>query len=435
MKNRLPTTNYPQLQKLASEILFELATHEGINASGREGVYGCIFGRDSALTILKILRAHSKKPSLELLDISRRALLTITTLQGKEFNIENGEQPGKFIHEFRRKEETDHYRNLVNHPDSPWYVFEDGTIKNYDSIDSTPLTLIALYKFWQITQDNEFLIGVLPSVEAGLNWIITFGDLDKDIFIEYDFPNERKYGGLLVQSWTDSHESMRQKNGRIPKYPIAPIEAQSYAWLALNLWSDFFDAQSPEFARKLKSQAKLIKKKFNQKFIVKDNGLYFGIQALDGYKNQIKTITGNPLLCLWSSYQNGSITESIIEEKYIEDFVKRAFMDDMFDKYAGIRTMSTKSKTFISGQNSYHNGSFWPILNGLIHEGLEIWGFKKQAKLLKEASIKAIQHFGSPIELYVRSDDGLYLEYRNETGQTSCKYQAWSAAALLDLSV
>src|SRR5581483_9677344 len=113
--------------------------------------------------------------------------------------------------------------------------------------------------------------------------------------------------------------------------------------------------------------------KFNQMFITKDNGYYFGIQALDGYKQQIKTITGNPLLALWASYKKVNKVESIIDEKYVGDFVKRAFMDDMFDSSGGVRTMSTKSKTYISGQDNYHNGSFWPILNGLAHEGLEIW--------------------------------------------------------------
>lgn len=35
--------------------LLELATNDGINASGKDEIYGCIFGRDSALTILKIM--------------------------------------------------------------------------------------------------------------------------------------------------------------------------------------------------------------------------------------------------------------------------------------------------------------------------------------------------------------------------------------------
>lgn len=423
--------SYKHLRSLAYQCLLELSTEEGINASGKDGVFGCIFGRDSAITILKILKVHSKQPSLELLSTARKGLLTLASLQGTEFNIECGEEPGKFIHEFRKKEETEHYFGLVNHPTLPWFIQTDGTIKNYDSIDSTPLTLIALYKYWQITQDDEFLITVLPAVEKGLNWIITFGDLDKDLLLEYDFPVTRKHGGLLVQSWTDSHESLRQSDGNMPKYPIAPVEAQGYAWLALKLWGDFYKNIAPEFSKKLLSQSIELKKRFNEMFLIKDKGITFASQALDGDKNSIGTITGNPLICLWATYDGNGIRESIIEDKYIPEFVERTFQDDLFDDEAGIRTMSTSSQTFNPNTDSYHNGSFWPVLNGLVHEGLQNWGYEVEAKKLWKASLKPIQYFGSPIELYIKKDGKLF-EYLSPSGQTSCKYQAWSAAATLD---
>jgi glycogen debranching enzyme len=427
------------LRKLAYTSLLDLATDEGINASGKEGVYGCIFGRDSALTILKILRAHSIKPSLPLLEVSRKSLIRLVSLQGKQFNLESGEEPGKFIHEFR---DTPEKMARLLSVEKPWYVYPDNTIKNYDSVDSTPLTLIALYKYYQITQDGEFLLEVLPSVEAGLNWIITFGDKDKDTLIEYELPEDRVHGGLPVQSWTDSHHSLMDEAGIFPKYPIAPVEAQGYAWLALRLWADFYKSQSPKFSKKLLLQAKNLKKTFNKLFIYKetlpnksgkDDGKYFAAQALDGYKNQIKTVTGNTLLTLWATYFDGAKKESIVFDKYIKDFVDRSFMEDMFDPGAGIRTMSKSSKTYNPNEDSYHNGSFWPILNGLIFEGLENWSFKVQAKKLKEATLKPLLHFNTPIELYIRTSEGEYLEYRESNGQLGCRVQAWSAATYLEL--
>src|SRR5689334_21989091 len=103
-------------------------------------------------------------------------------------------------------------------------------------------------------------------------------------------------------------------------------------------------------------------------------------------------------------------------------------MDDMFDETAGIRTMSKLSLTFNPNQNSYHNGSFWPKLNGLAYEGLLKWGFLNEAKMLRTASLLPIYYFKSPIELYVKKEKE-YLEYKNESGQVSCKKQAWSAAS------
>lgn len=417
-KNKLRASIYKNLLALSSE--------EGIIASAKEEVYGCIFGRDTALTVLKILRVHSKKPSLKLLDLARRALLTMVTLQGSRRNRESGEEPGKFIHEYRK----DHLERLTDIA-NPWFVYPDGILRNYDSLDSTPLTLIAIYKYWQISEDSQFLLTALPAVEAGLSWILNWADLDKDTLVEYDLP-KRKHGGLLVQSWTDSHESIKQADGSFPKYPIAPIEVQAFAWLALKLWSDYYQTSDPEFSRKLAKTAQKLKKVFNQKFIIKDQGLYFGAQALNGDKKPIKTITGNPLLCLWATFEKNGIRECIVDPHYLRDFVKRAFSKDLFDPAAGIRTMSTKSTTFNPHRDSYHNGSFWPILNGLIHEGLEIWGFKRQAQKLKLAALKPILYFGTPLELYIKNGRK-FLEYQSPSGQNGCRIQAWSAAATLDL--
>lgn len=417
-----------KLYQLVYQSLLELATDEGINASGKDEVFGCIFGRDSAITILKILRAHSKKPQPKLLEISRRALLTLTHLQGKEFNIESGEQPGKFIHEFRRSK-FDHLTAL----EKPWFIYPDQTLRNYDSIDSTPLSLIAIFKYWETTQDNEFLLTVLPSVEAGLNWIVSFGDIDKDGLIEYELPENRRFGGLNVQSWTDSHQSILRPDGRMPSYPIAPIEAQAFAWLALKLWSDFYQDQSPVFAKKLLTFANRLKEKFNHHFTFEDQGLSFGAQALDGEKNQIKTITANPLLALWAAYTKDGKTECIVDSKLIPDWVARAFEPDMFIEDAGIRTMSSLSPTFNPSQDSYHNGSFWPMVNGLIAEGLGNFGFFKEAARLKTAALLPLTHFQTPIELYNRNNQG-YCEYLSPSGQKGCRVQAWSAAAFLDMT-
>ncbi len=436
----LPKNKKENFRKSIYESILDLSDEHGINASGKDDIYGCIFGRDSAITILKIIKVcndgqiNSSKEREKLLDISKKGLQTLVSLQGKETNIESGEEPGKFIHEFR----PDNYERLLK-LEKPWYVYPDGKLRNYDSLDSTPLTLIALYNYWKLTNDDEFLFSVLPSIEAGLNWIITYGDSDKDFLLEYNLHSDRKHGGLYVQSWTDSKESMFDVEGKFPDYPIAPVEVQGYAWLALNLWADFYNdskihfAKTKRFASALRSQAVSLKKQFNKMFIFKEGKDYYAAQALDGSKNQIKTITGNPLLLLWAAYKKGKKASTIIDKEYIKSIVKRAFNDDMFEKDAGIRTMSTKSETYIPGQNSYHNGSFWPKLNGMVHEGLINLNFYPEARLLKFASLKPIEYFGSPIELYIKTETGGYDIYKNADGQESCRVQAWTAAVTLDL--
>lgn len=430
-----------QLRNSIYSVIHDLSTERGIHASGREDVYSCVFGRDSAKSILKILKATRQmegSTDLEidsLVQICRRGLLTLASLQGTETNIESGEEPGKGIHEYR----PDNYERLMTLDTKPWYIYPDGELRNYDSLDSTPLLLIAMHRYYEQTEDHEFLLSVLPNVEAGLNWMITYGDRDKDFLLEYELPKERQHGGLVVQSWTDSVESMLDHEGNFPLYPIAPVEVQGYAWLAFKLWSDFYSQESlhmahtDSFARKLSQQAEGLKAMFNKTFIIEDEGHHFAAQALDGAKNQIRTITGNPLLLLWASYEKHGKFESLVDEQYIPDFVERGFMADMFERDAGIRTMSKNSLTYDETQNNYHNGSFWPILNGMIHEGISNWGYAEQAEALKTATLEPIVHFGSPIELYVRDEKEKYLLYKNPQGQESCRNQAWSAATALDL--
>ena len=430
--SRLKTTIY--------QSLLDLATNDGINASGKEEVFGCIFGRDSFITILKLLKVTANtslkkdKEMAVFTDIVKRSLLKLIELQGRETNIESGEEPGKFIHEYR----TEKYERLINRP-RPWYLYPDNILRNYDSIDSTPLGLIAIYRYWEQTQDDEFLLKALPAVESGLNWLITYGDRDKDYLLEYELHKDRVHGGLVVQSWTDSRESLIQADGSFPLYPIAQVEVQGYAWLALNLWADFYEdmnkryARRSDFAQKLRTQAKQLKRTFNENFLFTSENYFFPVQALDGTKKQIQTVTGNPLLLLWASYFKNGKPESILDDAVVSDVVNRSFLPDLFDHEAGIRTMSSSAQTFNPRVNSYHNGSFWPKLNGMAHEGLAHWGYEIEAAKLRLATLKPIAYFGSPIEVYNKSITGEYCLYQTDYGKKSCMQQAWSAASALDL--
>jgi glycogen debranching enzyme len=420
--------NTSELKSLMIKTLLELATPEGINASSRKEIYGCLFGRDGAISSLQIMRACAKEPNPELMSLVKRTLESLIKLQGIEFNPESGEEPGKFIHEYRREG----YEHLVA-GDSPWYLYPDKTIRNYDSIDSTALVLIAIYRYWEITGDLDFLKLSLPAVERGLMWMKNYGDIDGDGLLEFMIPTGRQHGGLTVHSWTDSTESFLQTNGKLPPYPIAAVEVQGLAWLAYKIWADYFNIENKALGEVLEPLAEQIKKIFNQQFLIEDaKGLYFA-QGLDGDKQQIKTITANPLLTLWSAYADATRAESIVSDEYIAPMVKRAFLPDIFDERAGMRTMSTLSTTYNSCADSYHNGSFWPMLNGLIHEGLLNFGFHDEAAKLREATLNPILHFETPIELYICGADGDYQEYLSPTGNKGCREQAWSAAALLSM--
>ncbi len=413
---------------LGLDAINDLESDQGILASGREELYGCIFGRDSLITSLKLLRVYKKSKAGELLELVRKVLLNLVLLQGKQTNIESGEQPGKCIHEFR----PTRHEHLTKREHKPWYVYEDQVMRNYDSIDATPLLLIAIYRYWQVTQDGMFLNQVMPGVEAALEWIEKYGDSNGDGFVDYELSTARTSGGLATQNWMDSEESVFHETGEKPVYPLAPVEVQAYVYLAYRLWAKYFIMTNPFRAARLVERANELKKRFNRVYPTQDpDWNKFLAFKLDGDGRILNSVRSNMGHVLWASTtkEDDGQVDCILEKDLVASVVKRLLMPDMFDPSAGIRTLSAYSKRF--DFNSYHNGSIWPHDNAMIAEGFQIHGFTKEAEMVYQAMLRAIGHFETPIELFVY-EKGKYSDFLSDTGQRSCKVQAWSAAAILD---
>ena len=163
---------------------------------------------------------------------------------------------------------------------------------------------------------------------------------------------------------------------------------------------------------------------------MRSEGLNYLCYALFDQKAHILEVRSNPGHCLWASAKIGAKYESIIEDRYITDIVKRLMKNDLFVPKAGVRTLSTKSKFF--DPFSYHNGSVWPFDNGLIAEGFENFGYKEEAKKIKDSVLSAISFFGLPIELYCANLGGNLSEYVEKEGYYGSHKQAWTAATILD---
>lgn len=422
-----------ELRELALASLKALETEHGILASSKSEAYGCIFGRDSLITLLLLLRTTGKSDAAHdeyVFSLARKALSTLADLQGKEVNIESGEEPGKCIHEWRP---ADH-EHLTARGDPPWYLYPEGAMKNYDSVDATPLFVMAFFDYVNRSGDMEFFREKAASIDAALHWLSSFGDSNQDGFIDYGFHPARAYGGLRTQSWMDSTESLfhEGRDGR-PEYPVAPVEVQGYAYAAFRAAADFFAAREAEYtaaerAIEYRAKAQALKERFNARFVIEGPlGAVFPY-ALDG--------NGEPLLAarssighlLFSAWRNDDGTvESVLDARHIGALVGRIFAPDLYESAAGIRTLSTASPRFDAV--SYHNGSIWPHDTALIAEGLLNFGYEREAKALYGALLSAYRHFRTPLELYGHSE-GQYLEYYGH-GKGACRVQAWSVAALI----
>lgn len=395
------------LRTIGRATIEELETTRGILASGKEEIYGCIFGRDSLITALKLLSAHTRNPDPYLLVLVKKILTSLVELQGTELNIESGEEPGKIIHEYRE----DNHAHLTQQLERPWYVYADGTMRIYDSVDSTPLFLIAVARYWSVSSDEEFKEQIAPNIEAALGWVRESIKADSRGFLTYQLPAERTHGGLATQSWMDSSESVFHEDGSPTPYPIAPVEAQAYAYQALRLWS-------------ISSEASVLKERFNRAFVRQEPEFSIAF-ALDGNGVPMHSLRSSIGHLLWAA-EGG---DSILETRLIPKLVTLLMSPDLFEPNAGIRTLAKSSSKF--DPNSYHNGSIWPHDTAIAGEGLAAFGYTLEADAVRESLLRSWTHFNTPIELFVYTDEQGHTEYVGANGQRACMKQAWSAASIL----
>lgn len=402
----------------------ELESEGGILASARTEAFGCIFGRDSLITALKLLEAYDLDKNIYYLCLTKRILEGLIKLQGKEINIESGEEPGKCIHEFRA---TAH-EHLTKQGAPPWYTYPDGTMRNFDSIDSTPLFLIVSYRYIQKSGDLKFINESKRAIDLSLEWIFEYGDENGDGLIDYQKKPERKFGGLVAQNWTDSAETLFHEDNLPVDFPIAPIEAQAYTYLALKLWSAYFKEKDDVKSLKFENKAKDIKGCCNRFITGSPENPSFAY-ALDNQGRVLVSKRSNVGHILWSALnpKDDGFTDCLFDKSYISPLVKFIMEPDIFEPEAGIRTLSAKSRAF--GFVSYHNGTIWPHDNSLIAQGMDNLGYKEEARMIRRAVFHAYEHFKTPLELFVYQN-GLFQEY-SAKGQTGCRLQAWSAASMI----
>lgn len=410
--------------KIGLETIKQLETPNGILASSANEIYGCIFGRDSLITALKLLKAYDYNKDSYLLSIAKKVLLGLVKLQGKEVNIESGEEPGRCIHEFRPTK----HEYLTKHHNPPWYTYPDGTMKIYDSLDATPLLLICMMKYFERTNDQDLLSSNYENIELAIEWILKFGDKNNDGLIDFQMDPKRKHGGLIAQGWMDSMQYAFFEDHTEPAFPIAPIEVQAYSYLALMLWSRFFKKEKTRMSKLLFDRAQHLKEQFNMQFVLdRKDALIFPF-AIDGRGRAMTSKRSNIGHVLWAAEVSQSERKCILDGRFIESLVKSLLQPDIFEPKAGVRTLSMNSRMF--DVMSYHNGSIWPHDNSIIAEGMENFGFKEAAMKVRRAVFAAYEYFQTPLELYT-AENGKIQECILSNGQGACRQQAWSAATMI----
>lgn len=404
--------------------LDELQTPIGLRASSAAGRYHALFGRDTLLTIMLALEAAQLRPDDEefgrwAAQLASSNLQRLSASQGTREHDENEEQPGKIVHEYwpqipERLHSAD--------PESQWPL---NAGRYYGAVDGTYLYLMAIGMVWeQVAGGREIVESLWGHVLAALHWSLEYGDVDGDGFIEVQ-PRQPRGLGLRNQVWKDSGDSLLLKDGSAPEPPVAWVEVQGYAVAAFRAMLAILQAREEDAALQDKIARRIaqIEQRLHLFWLPEESCL---AMALTREKQPVPLVSSNVGHVLWC--------HALLDTIAAESTANRLLRNDLLTTW-GLRTLSSHSYAF--DPSTYHRGSVWPFDNAITAAALWRMGRYDDARLIARRVISAIEHFGTPVELYCvlpASLDGIATlngsEALAEYPQANA-VQAWSAAALI----
>ncbi len=306
--------------------------------------FACIFGRDSILSALYLLPYYP--------EYALATLKTLGELQGRYFNPEREEEPGKIPHEVRVDELSLAGRTVFS--------------LYYGSADATPLYVVLAGEYLKWTNDLEGIREVADNLRRAVEWML--GKVENEGYVTYSGGRR----GLANQGWKDSAEGIPYEDGRPVEKPAAVVEIQGYAYRALEVAADIADVIGIDESR-VRDAARTLYVRINREFWLEDRGYYALAIGGTGKKSRVLASNQGHLLLMGASDRS-------------RELVRALFSEELYSGW-GIRTLSCREVSY--DPFSYHNGSIWPHDNAFIALGLAKQGFHEEVSRLVEDLFEA----------------------------------------------
>ncbi|TBH16540.1 glycogen debranching N-terminal domain-containing protein [Thermus thermamylovorans] len=370
-----------------------LATPEGPVPAAGIPWFVAPFGRDSLLTAFMLLPWGK--------GVAQGVLRYLARRQGAVFDPFREEEPGKILHEVRLGE-----------------LSRTGRVpfaRYFGTVDATPLFLVLLGRYLDLTGDLDLVRELRPHWEAALGWL-EGADLDGDGLLEFS-PSG---AGLTVHSWKDSHDSLSHGDGRLAEPPLAVSEVQGYAYAAHRAAAGFYRALGEEArAEAQEARARELFRLIQERFWLPELATY--ALALDRRKEPLRVKASDAGHLLWAG---------AVPPERVPELVGTLFSEEMWSGW-GLRTLGSGEVRY--NPLSYHNGSVWPHDTALFAGGLFRYGLREEGARVAEALL----------DLALSQPDLRLPElvggFPREAGlppvpyPVACRPQAWDAGALVYL--
>lgn len=369
-----------------------------------------IWGRDMAITAIDLIEIDPK--------ISVEAIITLSELQGTNYNLRNGEKPGRIHTEHRDifdKSSMDFFWRIGLSLASKFLWHNDWRVyTNYFSSDTTPLFIKLVYEYslkypeildFEIIRKNGVKDTVRNCLIKASDYIASTVDGEGLIKIK-----ENTLSGNQFRYWRDSPSSYRDENSRLPNIldDMAILDIQALCAEALCLASKIVKSDNPDLAEKWDKISAKIKSATVKNFWMEDRN-YFAY-AMDkskrGHMKILRTIQSNPAWLLNTDFFDDMKLNE--KQKYLTGIINRLFSDEFLTD-AGIRC---RSKKYMHDQKyqDYHGAWVsWPVESFMFARGLRRQGFVNLAKQIEARITNAIDICGVNYEFFVADENGHIL--------------------------